>query len=528
MSTTNKEQQQQIFQKPDTIDTPIYEKPHAYDEEPPVVITASRHGSKSSKMTVDSFASRYFQKREVVHSSASSFMTTSTTATTKDTGTYYSPNTPIESPPLSPKSPLSPKNKLMYNSQITSFLLSQSTPTTQTSFGHHHEKEAQKEKEATPLSYYVLPSSPANSIIEQDDDETLKKESTTTNNTTNIAAAAAALLSNNDSEIVSSFFLKQQQRQITPQNVTSNSSKDNNNNTITYSIRKASLLKPNQHYIYLHIDHPNSEEGEHEDEDIMIYRKIQPTSWWSNGYQSMLYCNKNDGQGVKVAEARTRQRGLFSGGAKEEILIESADYNHSEIPDITISHIPNIKNIPATKNIHCQDLVKISQSNILFEYEIWFNGSRMRWKRPSLLSHDFTCEIKLTRQETKLYYQQLQKAKKKGSLNSKQGKKNKKNKSHPTQQEMQQETLFIDSDSDNDQDDHDNHTHKSCRRWKLIAEFDAGGKNMNYLNKEFGKLSIDLDVLNQVEKERCDLLEAHIVMTCCTLIDLMRDSLSTK
>ena len=46
---------------------------------------------------------------------------------------------------------------------------------------------------------------------------------------------------------------------------------------------------------------------------------------------------------------------------------------------------------------------------------------------------------------------------------------------------------------------------------------------LNYLSKSLGKLSIDLDILNQVEKDRCDLLEANIVMTTCTLIDLIRD-----
>ncbi|KAI7891606.1 uncharacterized protein EV154DRAFT_507301 [Mucor mucedo] len=234
----------------------------------------------------------------------------------------------------------------------------------------------------------------------------------------------------------------------------------------------------------------------------MVYRKIQPYSYtW--GFQSMLYCNKNDGQGIKVAEARRRP-------FQKDIIIESADYDNSEIEDISQTYINNLKNIPATHNIHSQDLIKRSQSNILFEYEIWFHGSRMRWKRPSLLSHDFTCEIKLTRQETKIYQQQK---KLNGSQNRR--KKNNSVRSRTT------EDGFIDSDSDNDEDDHDNHSHKTCRRWKLIAEFDSD--NMGYSSKEFGKLSIDLDILNQVEKERCDLLEANLVMTCCTLIDLIRD-----
>ena len=46
---------------------------------------------------------------------------------------------------------------------------------------------------------------------------------------------------------------------------------------------------------------------------------------------------------------------------------------------------------------------------------------------------------------------------------------------------------------------------------------------MNYLSKDLGTFSIDLDILNQVEKDRCDLLEANLIMTCCSLIDLIRD-----
>ncbi|KAI9334445.1 hypothetical protein BD770DRAFT_332758 [Pilaira anomala] len=359
-----------LFQKPDAIDTPKYEKPNAYDDDDDsddiqdtITVTASRNGSRSSKMTVDSFSSCCFQKREPTIVSSPYTPSSLTKEGTK-----------VISPTLLPFQ----KEQSLYHSQIdyqniTRFILSQHTLTTQTTFGHHHE-------ESLP---YLSAFSPA-----------------------------------------------------------------------------ASLDKPNQHCIFLQIYHADK----HQQEEVMAYRKIQPYSYtW--GFQSILYSNRNDGQGIKVAEAR---RKTF----QKEIIIESADYNHT-------SH-----------NIHSHHLIKRSQSNILFEYEIWFHGSRIRWKRPSLLSPDFTCEIKLTHQETKL--------------------------------NVQSKEVFIDSDSDNDEDDHDNHTHKNCRRWKLLAEFDSD--NMNYLNKEYGKFSIDLDILNQVEKDRCDLLEANIIMTCCTLIDLIRDT----
>lgn len=491
----------EFFQKPHTLDDPpIYEKPNAYDEEPPVVITASRHGSRSSKMTIDSFSSRYFQRKMDI---AKVVVVDTVTPENVTKGECYSPNTPIKSPPLSPKSPDSTKKgRASYNSQldhhhITSYILSQSTPTTQMSFEHHYEDD----KCSTLPSYYVLPSSPANSITGIDTN-TLKNNAPTTD----VAAATAALLSN-DSGIISSFFLLPNKRQPT----TANTLVNNNNlsdNTIVYSFKKASILKPHQHHIYLHVDHQ-----EEDDEEIMVYRKIQPYSYtW--GLQSMLYSNRNDGQGIKVAEARRK-------AFQKEIFIEAADYDKSEVDDITQSHINNIKSYPATNNIHCQNLIKKSQSNILFEYEIWFNGSRLRWKRPSLLSHDFTCEVKLTREETKLLFQEQQR--KAATLNGKKSKsKSKKIKSTVSGYNTRTEdNEFIDSDSDNDEDDHDSHTHKTCRRWKLLAEFHS--HNLSYLNKDLGKLSIDLDILNQVEKERCDLLEASIVMTCSTLIDLIRD-----
>ncbi|KAG2204047.1 hypothetical protein INT47_007041 [Mucor saturninus] len=468
------------LQKPDTVDNITYEKPNAYDEDPPVVITASRHNSRSSKMTVDSYASRYFQRRGPTAITCFSTPPPSTTispvTTTNSSGNYYSPNTPMESPPPSPKSCIK-RQERKYNTKvdyrnITSFILSQPIPTTQTHFRHHHEDVLTIDNET--------PSSPKNSVIGV---ETMKKS-------TDIAAAAAALLSN-DSNIVSSFFLQQNKRRGPKiRNITTTAphkklSTNPNSNVITYSFRKSSTLTPDQHEIFLHIDHPDED-----DEDVMVYRKIQPHSYIWGGLQSMLYSNRNDGQGIKVAEARRN-------ALKNDIVIEAADYENSLIEDITQPYIDNIRNIPATNNIHCHKLIKKSQSNILFEYEIWFHGSLMRWRRPSLLSHDFTCEIKLTRQDTKLFHQ-----KNRGRFHA------------------AKDDGFIDSDSDDDDDDHDSHTHKTCRRWKLVAEFDS--HTMSFVNKELGMLSIDLDMLNQVEKENCNLLEANIVMTCCTLIDLIR------
>lgn len=473
-----------MLQKPDTIDTPItttsptaiksntpvvYEKPNAYDEKPPVVITASRHGSRSSRVTVDSYSSRYFQKNN-----PSVIRHSSTASSTSCTSTVISPHTPVQSPPLSPVKATSAVKKC-YTSQIdrhsiTSYVLSQSTPTIQTTLTGHQDE--------IPF-HYIRPSSPANSVVEQEGTCASKSHAT------DIVAAVAALLSN-DSGIVSSFFLQNRTRSK-PQKQQA-TKKKTNNNVIVYNFKKAGVFKPNQHNIYLHIEHPD----DGDEEDVLAYRKIQPGSSW--GFHSMLYCNRNDGQGIKVAEARRR-------AFQKTITIESADYEDTLVDDITQTHIPNNKlRAPATNNIYCQELVKRSQSNILFEYETWFHGSRMRWTRPSLLSHDFTCEIKLTKPEKK-----LQQYKKSAAV---------------------RDEGFIDSDSDSDEDDHDHHSHRTCRRWKLIAEFDS--HNLNFLNQDLGTLSIDLDILNQVEKERCDLLEANIVMTCSTLIDLIREIMGKR
>ncbi|KAI8334034.1 hypothetical protein BD560DRAFT_440797 [Blakeslea trispora] len=485
-----------ILQKPDAIENvPIYDKPNAYDETPPTIITARRQGSRSSRMTIDSYTSRYFQRKDIVtvrrSNTASSSATTNTATTyaTTDNEIYYSPNTPIESPPLSPKttSAAGKAYKSQIDRKITSFLLSQSAPTTQTFASHHHEDIIPDLLPPIPVSY----------------DNSVAKTSTLTTtssarNAAQVVAAAAALLSTHGG-IVSSFLLHQNKISVC------NSAKKSliTNNVIAYNFKKASILKPNQHNIFLQIDHADKSQ-----EEVMTYRKIQPYSYtW--GFQSMLYSNHNDGQGIKVAEARRR-------AFQKEITIETGDYKNSTIMDIAQPHIPNLKNIPATDNIHSQELIKSSRSNVLFEYESWFHGSRMRWKRPSLLSYDFTCEIKLTKPEKRKELKELLLCQKDSPT-----KKTKQKRKGVKNMDTAQSEGFIDSDSDNDEDDHDNHTHKTCRRWKLIAEFNSS--NMAYLSKELGTFSIDLDILNQVEKDRCDLLEANLIMTCCTLIDLIRD-----
>ncbi|RCH97680.1 hypothetical protein CU098_011115 [Rhizopus stolonifer] len=102
-----------------------------------------------------------------------------------------------------------------------------------------------------------------------------------------------------------------------------------------------------------------------------------------------------------------------------------------------------------------------TNSHLLFTYDTEFEGFLIRWKRASLLSHDLVCQI---RPEKHL------------------------------------------------EDGNDKKT------WRVIAEFDS--HRMGYF-VHLGQLLIDKNALGLVD--RPDQLEAHIIITCSTLIDLMRE-----
>jgi hypothetical protein len=116
---------------------------------------------------------------------------------------------------------------------ISSFILSQFTPTIQTTFGGQGDE--------MPFDS-IRPSSPANSTIRQESSK---------NHANDIVAAAAALFSN-DRGIVSSFFL--QNRPHKPKH------KKTNNNFILCNFKKSGVFKPNLHHVYLHIEHPEEKE----------------------------------------------------------------------------------------------------------------------------------------------------------------------------------------------------------------------------------------------------------------------------
>jgi hypothetical protein len=305
---------------------------------------------------MDSYSSRYFSQQSTV-----------------DSLEGYPPNTPIDSPPSSPTR----TEKLIYNSQIdyqniTHFILSQSTPTTQTTLGDD-----------------------MNLALSED---------------VSLCGTTPIVINRSTSTVLA----------LTP------------SKKIHYEFRKQPTSKSCHHEIYL------------VETNTLVYRKMQGRSW---GLENTLFKVTLDGNTFKVAEARRR-------AFQKQITIDTwIDENKR----------------------NSQDLTCTSPSNIIFEYETFYKGARLRWKRPSLLSRDLTCEIKLT-------------------------------KNSPPADTYQG---FIDSDSDDDDDDHDHHSHKTCRRWKLLAEFDGRGS-------ELGRLSINNEV-KQVDSG----LEASLILTCSTLLDLI-------
>lgn len=310
-----------MFQKPNAVDTPRYEKPNAYDEED-MAVTASRHGSRSSRMTTDSYSSRYFS--------------------------YPTQETPNTSPPSSPKT--------TFQHVMTNSILKQSSPTTQTSFTELeiNKQEEQRQKSAT---------------------------------------------------------LRHQRSMML--------------------LREQEMLR---YYILRHRDIYNSDRE-------LVYRKLSSRSWT---YQQNTLVDVAKGN-KKIAYVK---RKTFN---KDYITIELEGESEPEY------------------------LIKkqFTTNTLLFEYETYFYGSKLRWKRPSLLSNDFTCEIKVI-------------------LNLNKAKED-----------------YIDSDSDEDTD-HDYHSHKNCRRWKLLAEY----------SEEC--LTIQRHVLSQIGGDKRDLLEVNLIITCCTLMDVIR------
>jgi hypothetical protein len=193
---------------------------------------------------------------------------------------------------------------------------------------------------------------------------------------------------------------------------------------------------------------------------IPAYKKIQPHSY-SWGFQNVLYrLTLQSNSNEKIKVAEARRRAF-----KKEITVEWGDFplilneEYIEEEDNDGDSIITAGTKNTTKSNQLHNRTK---SHLLFTYDTEFEDYRIRWKRASLLSHDMICEIK--------------------------------------------------------PDKHLEEGDTPKKKWRVIAEFDS--YRMGYFI-HLGNLIIDKNALNLVE--RPDHLEAHIIVTCSTLIDLMRE-----
>jgi hypothetical protein len=188
-----------------------------------------------------------------------------------------------------------------------------------------------------------------------------------------------------------------------------------------FQIKKHSFLKPQHHEIFL---------GEGETKKI-CYRKIQPHSYdW--GFQNTLYripLNKRAERGTAVAETK---RHAYQ---NQMVIAWGEAIGNSKAKDYSTE----FKNMTVTP--------------LLFVYEMEYKNRRLRWTRPSLLTHNMICEV-------------------------------------------------IDGPR------------------QVIASFDSHG--MGYL-MNIGKLKLHNATMAAVAGDSIDELEALLIISCCTLIDLLRE-----
>lgn len=181
---------------------------------------------------------------------------------------------------------------------------------------------------------------------------------------------------------------------------------------LVFELRKHTLVKPHLHDIY--------EYGTKR----LVYRKEQPHSY-SWGFQNTLYRDT-----CQVAEAHRR-------AFQKDIVIQVGDTE--------------------------QKMVNKTNSHLLFMYQSTFDGFRIAWKRPSLLSHDMVITVVK-------------------------------------------------------QDDSDDLGAAVPPPPRVLAEFDSHG--MGYL-VHLGRLAIDRAILSEFDDPKR--AEVYLLMTCCTLVDLMRE-----
>ncbi|KAL0098244.1 hypothetical protein J3Q64DRAFT_1717373 [Phycomyces blakesleeanus] len=196
---------------------------------------------------------------------------------------------------------------------------------------------------------------------------------------------------------------------------------------LVFDMRKHSLVRPHLHDIYNHYT------------KRLVYLKVQQYSYaW--GFENILYRasdKKAPSEATKIVEARRRAH-------QKEITLEWGDYSEGNEASLKSDGLENK-----------------TKSNFLFVYETRYEGNRVRWKRPSLISHDMVCDIR---------------------------------------------PLYLDSEED------------EGRGWRRVAEFKSHG--MGYFI-QLGRLLVDRKIVAAVDGS--ELFEALLILTCSTLVDLMRE-----
>ncbi|KAI8330970.1 hypothetical protein BC941DRAFT_496536 [Chlamydoabsidia padenii] len=183
---------------------------------------------------------------------------------------------------------------------------------------------------------------------------------------------------------------------------------------IKYDLCKPSLSQPQHHDIY------------QSDTKQLAFKKRQTHSY-SWGFCNLLYRVMDNDQGIQVAEARRK-------AFQKHITVEWGDDDDDNERDHEL-------------------LVNTNHTRLLFVFKTRFgNDYTIRWKRPSLASHDLVCDI------------------------------------------------------------------RRWGQWQRLAEFDS--HLMGYL-VHVGQLTVDKQILSWVDYP--DHLEAHLLITCSTLVDLMRE-----
>ncbi|KAI9305822.1 hypothetical protein BJ944DRAFT_264564 [Cunninghamella echinulata] len=453
-SIYNKPDTIDTFIKPDTIDSPIYEKPNAYDEIPTPVTTEVVDELAIKLTTASQLETLHKMEQE---DGEGSFLNTIVRYKTRKS----------KMAPSSVQQQITSTNSSNHSLPTSLISKVQSTTTTTTTITNEEIDQQQEDIFYSPNNSNILLS--PTSIHHHP-----YHSNNNSNSHLSLDGSISPSLSN--STIDSTTSTSSTSKQMLLDSLKRRSSKD----VISYDIRKHALTQSHHHDIYLG--------GTKE----LIYRKRQPHSY-SWGFQNILYQVKMDQDyqnaaerytkyGMKIAEARRRafQKDITIEWGLDEVNHSNGNNNNDDKEeedkiadgDDDDDDMRSQESQDISKP-RCRKFLNVNNSHLLFIYTTQYDTQYcLRWKRPSLVSHDMTCEIRKLEQEDDPLEDEVKKKKK----------------------------------------------DKKKKNWQLLAEFDSHG--MGYLI-HIGRLTIDKRGLGLVE--RPDHLESHLLITCCTLVDLMRE-----